>query len=86
MNKSAISRRRFLKASAGAAGAAASVMIIPRHVLAGVNGKLGVACIGCGGKGDSDTNNMGGENIVALCDVDERNAARSFKRFGKAKK
>ncbi len=83
MKKSAISRRRFLQ---GAAGAAATVMILPRHVLSGPNGKLGVACIGCGGKGDSDTRAMGGENVVALCDVDERRGARNFKRFGKAKK
>lgn len=48
--------------------------------------KLNIACIGCGGKGKSDVSSVAGENIVALCDVDDERAADSFKRHPKAKK
>lgn len=44
----------------------------PRKIRPG--GKLNVACIGVGGKGHSDTMSMIGENIVALCDVEENPA------------
>src|SRR4051812_31428301 len=36
------------------------------------NSKLNVACIGVGGKGSSDSSNIGKlANVVAICDVDE---------------
>ncbi|MBD3267140.1 gfo/Idh/MocA family oxidoreductase, partial [bacterium] len=50
------------------------------------NEKLNVAGIGVGGKGGSDIGNCDTENIVALCDVDEKRASRSFRRFPNAKK
>ncbi|MFZ4260562.1 Gfo/Idh/MocA family protein [Sphingobacterium sp. HJSM2_6] len=89
MNKSN-SRREFLKNSAIAA---AGFSIVPRHVLGG-NGftapsdKLVVAGIGVGGKGESDINEFhksGKADIAFLCDVDDRRAANSIKRFPKAK-
>lgn len=40
--------------------------------------KLNVACIGCGGKGQSDVNDVAGENIVGLCDVDSKRAVKTF--------
>jgi len=83
MKRKNLSRRRFLQ---GAAGAAATVMILPRHVLSGPNGKLGVACIGCGGKGNVDARGVGGESVVAVCDVDERRAGGTFRRYRNAKK
>ncbi len=49
------------------------------------NEKLNIACIGVGGQGGGNTGAMGGENVVALCDVDQRRAAGNFKRFSKAK-
>ena len=67
-------RRAFFKqtAAAGASsyligGASASA----RPLLQSPNEKVRFACIGVGGKGDSDTNAAGrnGE-IVALCDID----------------
>ena len=38
----------------------------------GANDRINIACIGVGGKGDSDSNDAGrlGGNIVAICDVD----------------
>ena len=82
-----ISRRSVLGASA-----AAAFTIVPRHVLGGAgktppSGRINVAGIGVGGMGGSNLRNIarGGGNIVALCDVDQRYAARTFRRYPKAK-
>jgi hypothetical protein len=46
------------------------------------NEKLNIAAVGSGGKGTSDIAGCAQtENIVALCDVDEVRAARTYKRF-----
>ena len=52
----------------------------------GPNEKLNIAVIGCGGRGASNLSGVKSENIVALCDVDERRAAESFERYPRAKK
>lgn len=72
-----VSRRGFV---GGLAATAATITIVPSHVLGGPgkkapSDKLNIACIGIGGKGFSDSREMGSENIVALCDVDEARAA-----------
>ena len=43
--------------------------------------KLNIAAIGSGGKGYTDINGCTGENIVALCDPDDKRAERTFKLF-----
>ncbi len=45
------------------------------------NEKLNIASIGAGGKASSDIDGCAHENIVALCDVDEKEAARKFKQY-----
>ena len=80
-----ITRRRFLKAGVALAGAAAFPSVWPRSVL-GANEKLDIAGIGVGGKGESDVSCCASENIVALCDVDAKNAAPTFARFPTAKR
>ena len=83
-----VSRRAFL----GAAGAAAAtISIVPRHAVAGSgetppSEKLRIASIGVAGMGAGDVNDVSGENIVALCDVDQRHAAGTFARFPKVKR
>lgn len=74
MKQDKISRRKFV---AGTTGVALGAMIVPRHVLGGTgyiapSDKLNVAVIGCGGQGASDATELvaGGQNIVALADVD----------------
>ncbi len=74
MSKEKMTRRKFV---AGATLAAASPMIVPRHVLGGVGFKapsdtVNFALIGCGGQGKTDSGELvaGGQNMVALCDVD----------------
>ena len=65
-------RRQVLAAGA----TAAAITIVPRHVLGGPghtppSEKLNIAGIGVGGMGSGDIHNVAGENIVALCDVDQ---------------
>jgi len=50
------------------------------------NEKLNIACIGVGGRGSANLNGVKGENIVALCDVDDERAGKAYDRFPKAKK
>ena len=84
------SRRSFLKTSAVAA---AGFMIVPLFVLGGKgfiapSDRLLIAGVGAGGKGESDIQNFyksGKAEIAFLCDVDDRRAATSVKRFPKAK-
>ena len=47
------------------------------------NEKLNIASIGAGGKAASDIAGCASENIVALCDVDEKQAARKFAEYDK---
>lgn len=81
-------RRTFLKSAAAAAFA---FQFIPKHVI-GEKGsnppsrKINLAAIGGGGQAGSDLGNMAGENIVAICDVDDRRAADSFTRWPDAKR
>jgi len=48
--------------------------------------KLNIGMIGCGGKAEENLNGVGGENIVALCDVDEVRGAEAFKKYPRAKR
>src|SRR3979409_1126451 len=51
------------------------------------NEKLNIASIGAGGKAASDIRGCGQtENIVALCDVDEKRAEPIYKQYEKAPK
>ena len=83
-----ISRRKFIR---NTAIAGAGFFIVPRHVLGrgfiAPSDKLNIAGIGVGGKGTSDLAEFAKSsyvNIVALCDVDDREAANSRKKFDKA--
>ncbi len=84
--KDQISRRDMLKSSA----AVAAFTIVPRNVLGGQghippSEKLNVAGIGVGGMGTGDIRQAASQNVVALCDVDQRALARNAKVFPKAK-
>jgi len=50
------------------------------------NEKLNIASIGAGGQAASDLTNCASENIVALCDVDDKQAERKFSEYEKAPK
>ncbi len=49
------------------------------------NNKLNIAVIGVGGRGNASIKGVKGENIVALCDVNEKNLDKAAKQFPKAK-
>jgi len=76
------SRRRFLKASV-ALGAA--VAVVPARSLRAfaANERLGVALVGVSGRGQwfVETIPRIGENVVALCDVNDARAQQAFARF-----
>ncbi len=79
-----IHRRRFLAASA-----VLGVTFVPRCVLGGPgrkapSEKLNIAGVGVGGQGGGLMREMASENIVALCDVDSKYAAHTFKLFPRA--
>ena len=71
--------------------AAAGFFIVPRHVLGRgyipPSDKLNIAAIGAGGKANENLANAfngGTDNIVALCDVDDRMAVESRKKWPQA--
>lgn len=84
-----LTRRDFLKS---ASLATAGITIVPNTVLGKTFGhtspsdKLNIAGIGVGGMGRRNLSNMKTENIVALCDIDERYAAKTFNDFPKAQR
>src|SRR5260370_23271529 len=84
---SSLTRRRFLYYSAlaavGAAGLPAYGRPRPRQLTSG--DKLRIACVGAGGKGESDIRHCGTEEIVAICDADQNMASKSLKSFPNAK-
>ncbi len=82
MNNTVITRRKFLANASAIAG----FTVVPARIFAdSPSNKLNIAGIGVGGQGAGDINNVSSENIVALCDVDQAQAAQTFKKFPKAK-
>ncbi|MBC7828096.1 MAG: Gfo/Idh/MocA family oxidoreductase [Chitinophagaceae bacterium] len=82
------SRRNFLRDSSLVA---TGFFIVPRHVLGrgyiAPSDKLNIAGIGVGGKAEVNLPyafNNGSDNIVALCDVDDRMAVNARKKWPKA--
>lgn len=70
-----------------AAGCATGRRPIARRRTISPNEKLNIAGIGIGGKGHTDVDQCARtENIVALCDVDSKYAAKTFDQFPKAKR
>jgi predicted dehydrogenase len=82
--KNAICRREFI---GSATAAAMAFTIVPSHVFGkdAPSNKLNIAGVGVGGRGAGDLRSVGGENIVALCDVDSKRAAGTVKKFPRAK-
>lgn len=84
-------RRRFIQSSAAIASTAWLVgrgaWADPANLTRSANEKIDIACIGVGGKGDSDSNHASlYGNIVAICDIDDRNLEQKAAQFPQAKK
>ena len=80
--------RRHVLRQAALAGTAAALGTLPARPLfaASPNEKLNVAVVGCANRGGANLGGVSGENIVALCDVDDRHAARAYKAHPKARR
>ena len=81
------SRRSFLK---GLTATTAGGIILPNILLRAddtpAGRKLAVAAIGCGGKGASDLEGSSkGNEVVALCDVDEKTLKKAAEKYPNAK-
>ena len=80
-----VGRRDFLASTAGAVGG----LVVLRSGLLGAEApskKLNIAMIGAGGRAGAHMGPAAAENIVALCDVNERTLEKAGKRFPKATK
>ena len=78
------SRRAVLDGLAG-------ITVVPRRVLGGSGYRApsdtsNLAGIGVGGVGAAYLRGCAGENIVALCDVDDECAARTFAEYPRARR
>src|SRR5208282_423679 len=78
----AFTRRQFLRRTSLLAGVATLSFPFVGRVL-GANDRINVACIGVGGKGDSDSSDAAscGGHIVAICDVDQEALDKKAKQF-----
>lgn len=88
MNDTMVSRRFFLMSSTAALAASAALgrpASLSRLGYKSPNEKLNIAAIGAGGKGASDIDGCKSENIVALCDPDWNNAAKTFAKYPNAR-
>lgn len=84
-----ITRRKFLWSSALGAAALTSpfaIRAVTKARIASPNNKLNIGFIGAGGRAMENIKEMTSENIVALCDVDDKNAAQSFANHPNAKR
>ena len=78
-----LSRRSFLKSTSAAT---AGILIIPNLYGYSANDRLNIAVIGVGGRGRANWGKVPKENIVAMCDVDDKLAADGFNACPNAKK
>ena len=78
-----LNRRNFLKTAATAGG----LMVLPSWCLGkagGPNSRLRVAAVGVGGRGEAimaGLKNMPDVELAAFCDVDDNNAAKTYKNY-----
>ncbi len=90
MKTNSISRRGFLVTAAASAVSAGCVTrvntaaVVPGKI--SPNEKLNIAAIGIGGMGSGNLKSCQAENIVALCDVDDVYAAKTFETYPHAKR
>ena len=79
-----IKRRDFLK-FVGTTGLAVAFPAPAFAQEQNVNSKLNIACIGIAHRGGANVSGVSGENIVALCDIDENYLNEGKTRFPQAK-
>ncbi len=84
-----MNRRQFLRSTGlGLAAVNLSPGVLRSAETASPNNRINIAGIGIGSQGGADIDAVAGEgqNIVALCDVDENYAAKKFAQYPQAKR
>lgn len=81
-----VSRRQFLGTSAAGIASAMFVSHLPAAESKSPNEKLNLACIGVANKGRHNIDELAGQNIVVLCDVDERFVRQAGERWPEARR
>jgi predicted dehydrogenase len=84
MKPTLLSRRQFARGLLTAAGALGVAPAFLRGQ--DLNNKLRLAIIGAGGRGGSNLQSVASQEIVALCDVNERNLTAQDVKYPKARK
>ncbi len=84
--KNHLSRRRFIQQGAWAAAVLGSFRMQAAPRKTSPNEKLNVGIIGVANQGQYNLNQVSTENIVALCDVDDRYLAAAAEKFPQAKR
>ena len=83
MIKNMVLRRSFIKS---AAYTSVGFAVLPNFISCSPSGKLNIAVIGVGGRGEKNWEPCMNENIVALCDVDDGMAANGFELLPEARR
>lgn len=85
-NNASVKRREFLQYGAGATAGLWITSGLMKAQAASPNEKLNIGVIGIGGQGRANWSKMTGENIVAMCDVDDERAGDGYQKVPNAKK
>jgi predicted dehydrogenase len=80
----AVSRRQFHRTALAAAATTFAAPAILRG--RNLNDKLNIAVIATGGRGGGNLGSVSSENIVGLCDVNERNLAAAYEKHPQARR
>ncbi len=80
-----IPRRKFFFLSAASSALLLAPRLLAKPARKSPNEKLNIAIIGSGGRGAANLKEVSGENIVALCDVNEANLTEAAQKFPNAK-
>ena len=84
MSRRRTNRRDFLKTSAAAVSAGYFISTASAEESNSPNEKVNFACIGVGGKGDSDSEHVANHgNVVAICDIDDNNLKSKMSKLEK---
>ena len=81
-----LSRRRFTTLTAAAVPGFFATHGFGAAPAEGPSDRLNLAVIGVGGRGAANLGGVKSQNIVALCDVDERRAGKAYEQFPKARR
>ncbi len=80
-----LNRRQMLRRASLAGVGLSLPSVVSTAATRSPNERLNIACVGLGNQGNANLGKVSGENIVALCDVDEQRTGMFAERFPKAR-